>query len=54
LKKFCRNKKPTHIAVVFDTPTPTFRHEMFKDYKANRDETPEDIKKCSPLYKEAY
>ena len=44
LEEVLQKQKPTHIAVVFDTPTPTFRHVMFKEYKANRDETPEDIK----------
>jgi DNA polymerase I len=57
LEEVLQKRKPTHIAVVFDTPTPTFRHEMFKDYKAHRDETPEDIKKAVPYIKrliEAY
>jgi DNA polymerase-1 len=36
-------EKPTHIAVAFDPPTPTFRHGMFEQYKANREEQPEDI-----------
>ena len=57
LEEVLLKQKPTHIAVVFDTPTPTFRHEMYKDYKANRDETPEDIKKAVPYIKkliEAY
>jgi len=57
LEEILQKKKPTHIAVVFDTPTPTFRHEMYKDYKAHRDETPEDIKKAVPYIKrliEAY
>jgi len=57
LEEVLQKQKPTHIAVVFDTPTPTFRHEMFKDYKANRNETPEDIKKAVPYIKrliEAY
>jgi DNA polymerase-1 len=57
LEEVLQKQKPTHIAVVFDTPTPTFRHEMFKAYKANRDETPEDIKKAVPYIKrliEAY
>ncbi len=52
-----RNQKPSHIAVVFDPPTPTFRHELFHEYKANRDETPEDIKLSVPFIKkiiEAY
>ncbi len=57
LEEVLQKQKPTHIAVVFDTPTPTFRHEMYPDYKANRDETPEDIKKAVPYIKkliEAY
>jgi DNA polymerase-1 len=57
LEEVLQKQKPTHIAVVFDTPTPTFRHEMFKEYKANRDETPEDIKSAVPYIKrliEAY
>jgi DNA polymerase-1 len=57
LREVLQKQKPTHIAVVFDTPAPTFRHEMYKDYKANRDETPEDIKKAVPYIKrlvEAY
>ncbi|MCZ2458516.1 MAG: DNA polymerase I [Chitinophagales bacterium] len=37
------NQKPTHIAVCFDTAAPTERHTDFADYKANRQETPEDI-----------
>jgi DNA polymerase I len=57
LEEVLQKRRPTHIAVVFDTPAPTFRHEMFKDYKAHRDETPEDIKKAVPYIKrliEAY
>jgi len=57
LEEILQKQKPTHIAVVFDTPTPTFRHEMFKEYKANRDETPEGIKDAVPYIKrliEAY
>jgi len=38
-----QNEKPTHIAVAFDPDGPTFRHEMFEAYKANREEQPEDI-----------
>ncbi len=38
-----RNEKPTHIAVAFDPDDPTFRHEMYEPYKANREEQPEDI-----------
>jgi DNA polymerase I len=46
------NEKPTHIAVAFDFPGPTFRHKMFPEYKANRDATPEDIKLSVPYIKE--
>lgn len=38
-----QNEKPTHIAVAFDPDGPTFRHDMFEEYKANREEQPEDI-----------
>lgn len=51
LEEVLQKQKPTHIAVVFDTPAPTFRHEMYPEYKANRDETPEDIKKAVPYIK---
>jgi len=37
------NQKPSHLALVFDPKGPTFRHEYFPEYKANRDATPEDI-----------
>lgn len=37
------NQKPTHIAVAFDPKGGTFRHDMFPEYKANRDAQPEDI-----------
>jgi DNA polymerase I len=57
LEEVIQKRKPTHIAVVFDTATPTFRHIMYPEYKAHRDETPEDIKKAVPYIKrliEAY
>jgi DNA polymerase-1 len=37
------NQKPTHMAVCFDTEAPTDRHIDFADYKANRQEAPEDL-----------
>ncbi len=43
------NEKPSHLAVVFDPPGGNFRNDMFAEYKANRDETPEDIKLSVPL-----
>ncbi|HQV75541.1 MAG: DNA polymerase I [Flavobacteriales bacterium] len=39
-----KREKPTHIAVVFDTAAPTERHEVLLDYKANREEMPDDIR----------
>ena len=42
------NQKPTHMAVCFDTSAPTERHSDFADYKANRQETPEDISAAIP------
>ncbi len=48
LDEVLKNEDPSHIAVVFDPPSPTFRHEMYSNYKANREETPEDIKKAVP------
>ncbi len=43
LIELINNQKPTHIAVCFDTHAPTERHTDFADYKANRQEAPEDI-----------
>ena len=43
--------KPTHIAVVFDTSAPTARHIEFPEYKANREETPDDIRLAVPYIK---
>lgn len=43
-----KNENPTHLAVVFDPPGPTFRHEQYGEYKANREETPEDIRASVP------
>lgn len=57
LDEVLQKQKPTHIAVVFDTPQPTFRHVMYEPYKATRDATPEDIKNAVPYIKkliEAY
>src|SRR6478609_6441850 len=42
------NQKPTHMAVCFDTVALTERHTDFADYKANRQETPEDISASVP------
>jgi DNA polymerase I len=42
------NQKPSHMAVCFDTAAPTERHTEFEEYKANRQETPEDILDAVP------
>ncbi|MEU9885775.1 DNA polymerase I [Sphaerisporangium sp. NPDC051011] len=39
-----RDEKPTHVVVCFDRSEPTFRHEAYEHYKANRQETPEDFR----------
>jgi DNA polymerase-1 len=44
LLKVFADFKPTHWAIAFDRPTPTFRHEMFEEYKAQRPATPEELK----------
>ncbi|MEV4895159.1 5'-3' exonuclease H3TH domain-containing protein, partial [Nonomuraea sp. NPDC055795] len=44
LTNILRDEQPTHVAVAFDRSEPTFRHEEYSEYKANRSETPEDFK----------
>ncbi|HRH64710.1 MAG TPA: DNA polymerase I [Bacteroidia bacterium] len=44
-----KKEKPTHIAVVFDTAAPTSRHEEFAEYKAHRQEIPEDLAASIPV-----
>lgn len=43
-----KKEKPTHLAVAFDPSGPTFRHEMYEPYKANREEQPDDIRIAFP------
>jgi DNA polymerase-1 len=52
LLEVLQKQKPTHIAVAFDTAAKTFRDEIFKEYKATRQETPEDIRAGIPKVKE--
>lgn len=52
LEDILKREDPTHIAVVFDPPGPTFRHKAYEDYKAQRESTPEDIKIAVPHIKE--
>ena len=51
LEEIIRTESPSHIAVVFDPPGPTFRHSKFPAYKANREATPEEIKLSVPWIK---
>ncbi len=51
LEEILRTESPSHIAVVFDPPGPTFRHKKFPEYKANREATPEEIKQSVPWIK---
>lgn len=46
------NQKPTHIGVAFDTSAPTKRHEVFPEYKANREAMPEDLRASIPYIKQ--
>ncbi|MDR2119688.1 MAG: DNA polymerase I [Tannerella sp.] len=48
LEDVLRRLEPTHIAVGFDPPGFTFRHEAYEKYKAQREETPEDIRQAVP------
>ena len=47
-----QNQKPTHIGVAFDTAAPTERHEIYSEYKANREEMPEDLSAAIPYVRE--
>jgi len=47
-----KKERPTHIGVAFDTMAPTVRHEGFEFYKANRQETPEDLVRSLPYIHE--
>ncbi len=52
LLELINKQKPSHMAVCFDTAAPTERHTDFADYKANRQETPEDILAAVPDIKQ--
>lgn len=67
LNEVMRKEKPTHIAVVFDRPTPTLRHIEYPEYKAHREAMPDGLRDALPyidklleafnipkLYKEGY
>ena len=52
LEEVLKKENPTHIGVAFDPPGPTFRHEAFEQYKAQREETPEEIRLSVPIIKD--
>lgn len=52
LEELLRTENPDFVAVAFDPPGGTFRHEQFSEYKATRDETPEDIRWAVPVIKD--
>ncbi len=52
LEDLVRKINPSHIGVAFDPEGGTFRHEAFEQYKAQRPETPEDIRKAVPVIKQ--
>lgn len=52
LEDVLRRENPSHIAVAFDPKGPTFRHEAYEQYKAQREETPEDIRLSVPIIKD--
>lgn len=52
LNEVLRKERPTHLGVAFDPHGPTFRSEAYAAYKAQREETPEDIRRSVPIIKE--
>lgn len=52
LEDVLKKENPTHIGVAFDPSGPTFRHEAYEQYKAQREETPEVIRLSVPIIKE--
>ena len=52
LEEILTKEQPTHIGVAFDPKGGTFRHELYKEYKAQREETPEVIRESVPVIKQ--
>ena len=52
LEEILTKENPTHIGVAFDPKGGTFRHELYKEYKAQREETPEVIRESVPVIKQ--
>ena len=51
LEEVLNKEHPSHIGVAFDPAGPTFRHEAYPEYKAQREETPEAIRTAVPIIK---
>jgi len=49
LLKILKDEKPDYLAIIFDTAAPTFRHELYKEYKSTRSKMPEDMSVQLPL-----
>ena len=52
LEDVLKKEAPSHIGVAFDPSGPTFRHEAYEQYKAQREETPEAIRLSVPIIKD--
>ena len=52
LEEVLKKENPTHLGVAFDPAGPTFRHEAYQQYKAQREETPETIRLSVPIIKD--
>ncbi|HDL19533.1 MAG TPA: DNA polymerase I [Bacteroidetes bacterium] len=52
LHKVIKTEKPDYLAVIFDTPEPTFRHKLYPEYKATREKTPEEMIEQLPRIRE--
>ncbi len=51
LEEIISKESPTHIGISFDPKDGTFRHELYKEYKSQREETPEVIRESIPIIK---
>ncbi len=52
LEEIIRKENPIYIGIAFDPSGPTFRHELYPEYKAQREKTPEDIRRAVPVIKD--
>jgi DNA polymerase-1 len=53
LFRFLQEKRPNYVAVAFDHPSPTFRHNQYNEYKATRKPAPDSFKQQIPILKDA-